>query len=129
LNTTKTAASKLARATWTMVAAVSICMLGNVAQAADSGDSSVQRTVAYRDLDLSDANGVQLLYWRLSSAAKTVCDRADQRDLARVAVANRCIEQAMVQAITAVNSPMLTSLYLAKTGTTQRRFATVAQIG
>jgi UrcA family protein len=129
LNTTKTAASKLARATWTMVAAVSICMLGNVAQAADSGDSSVQKTVGYRDLDLSDANGVQLLYLRLSSAAKSVCDSADQRDLARVAVANHCIEQAMVQAITAVNSPMLTSLYLAKTGTTQRRFATVALIG
>jgi hypothetical protein len=39
------------------------------------------------------------------------------------------MEQAMVQAINSVNNPMLTSLYLAKTGTSEKRFAIVARLG
>jgi UrcA family protein len=104
-------------------------MFGSVAQASDLGDSSAQKTVSYGDLNLTDTMGVQLLYSRLSSAAKTVCDMPDQRELARTAVAKRCIEQAMVQAINTVNNPQLTQLYLAKSRTTEKRFATVARIG
>jgi UrcA family protein len=104
-------------------------MLGSVAQASDSGDSFAQNTVSYGDLNLTDMRGVQVLYSRLSSAAKTVCDMPDSRELERTVVAKRCVEHAMVQAITTVNNPLLTSLYLAKTGTTERRFATVARIG
>jgi UrcA family protein len=129
LKITKAAATKVARATWTTLAAASICMLGSVAQASEAGDSSAQKMVGYGDLHLTESKDVQMLYGRLSSAAKTVCNMPDQRELARTAAANRCVEQAMVEAISAVNNPMLTSLYLAKTGTTEKRFATVARIG
>jgi UrcA family protein len=129
LNITKAAVTKVARATWTSLAAVSICMLGSAAQASDSGDSATQKTVGYGDLNLTDSKGVQVLYWRLTSAAKTVCDMPDQRELARAAAAKRCMEQAMEQAITAVNNPLLTSLYLEKTAPTEKRFVAVARTG
>jgi UrcA family protein len=129
LNITKAAATKAARATLTTLAVASICMLGSVAQASASGDSSAQETVRYGDLNLSDAKGVQVLYWRLLSASKTLCQMPDQRELARAAVAARCVERTMVQAITAVDNPQLRALYFAKTGTTELRFATVARIG
>jgi UrcA family protein len=128
LNVTKAPGTKVAR-TWTTLAAVSICMLGSVAQAADLSDSATQRTVSYGDLNLTDAAGAQVLYSRLTSAAKTVCDMTDQRELARTGAARHCMEQAMVQAVNSVNNPMLTSLYLAKTGTTEKRFAIVARLG
>ena len=129
MNITKAAATKAARATLTTLAVASICMLGSVAQASYSGDSSAQETVRYGDLNLSDAKGVQVLYWRLLSASKTLCQMPDQRDLARAAIAARCVERTMVQAITAVDNPQLRALYFAKTGTTELRFATVARIG
>jgi UrcA family protein len=129
LNITKAAAAKVARATWTTLAAASIFMLGSAAQAADSGESADQKTVGYADLNLTDVKGVQVLYWRLDSAAKTVCNMPDRRELARAANARQCVDQAMVQAIATVNNPLLTSLYLAKTGTMDRRVATVARIG
>jgi UrcA family protein len=129
LNITKAAGTKIARATLTTLAVTSICMLGSVAQAAGSSDSATQRTVGYADLNLADSKGVQTLYLRLTSAAKTVCDMPDQRELARIAAARNCMEQAMVQAINSVNNPMLTSLYLAKTGTSEKRFAIVARLG
>jgi len=103
-------------------------MLGSGAQASDSGDSSTQKTVKYADLNLTDAKGVQTLYWRLTSAATTVCDVPDQRELARAAVAKHCVDQAMAHAIATVNNPLLTSLYVAKTGATDKRFAAVARI-
>jgi UrcA family protein len=129
LKITKAAGTKVARATWTTLAAASICMLGGVAQASESGDVSTQKTVDYGDLILTDAKGIQMLYSRLTSAANTVCDMPDQRELARMAIAKRCVEQAMIQAVTNVNNSLLTSLYLAKTGTTEKRFATVARMG
>jgi UrcA family protein len=129
LTNTKTVMTNMARVTWTTLAAASICMLGNIAQASDSNDFAAQKTVEYGDLNLTDTNGVQVLYSRISSAARTVCEMPDQRELARAAIAKRCVEQAMVQAITTMNNPLLTNLYLSKTGTTERRFATVARIG
>lgn len=127
MNITKAAATKVRQATWTILAAASISMLGSVAQASDSGDSAPQRTVGYADLDLTSTKGATVLYSRLTSAANAVCGRVvGDRDLARIASSKACVDQSMVHAITAVNDPMLTSVYLARTGMTDQRFATMA---
>jgi UrcA family protein len=101
-------------------------VLGSVAQASDSGEYAPQKTVGYADLDLATTKGTAVLYSRLRSAAYEVCGSADSRDLERVTASKSCIAQAMTNAISAVNSPLLTSRYLASTGTTAHNVATMA---
>ena len=126
MNITKAAATKVTQTTWTILAAASICMLGSVAQAYDSSDYAAHKTVGYSDLNLTKTQGAAVLYSRLVSAAKVVCGSADHRDLTGIAAVRPCVDQAMTQAVTSINSPMLTSLYLAKTGTSDKQFATIA---
>jgi UrcA family protein len=126
LNITKAAATKVTQTTWTILAAASICMLGSVAQAYDSSDYAAHKTVDYSDLNLGSSQGAAVLYSRLMSAAEVVCGSADHRDLAGLAAVKPCVDQAMTQAVTSINSPMLTSLYVAKTGTMDKQFATIA---
>jgi UrcA family protein len=126
LNTTKAVATKVAQATWTILAAASISVLGSVAQASESGESAPQRTVGYADLNLTTTKGAAVMYSRLRNAAYEVCGSVYSSDLQPVAVSKPCIARAMKNAITAVNSPMLTSRYLASTGTTAYDVPTVA---
>jgi UrcA family protein len=101
-------------------------MLGSVAQAYDSSDYAAHKTVDYSDLNLGGSEGAAVLYSRLMSAAEEVCGSADHRDLAGLAAVKPCVDQAMTQAVSSINSPMLTSLYVTKTGTMDKQFATIA---
>lgn len=116
MNTKNTGGKNTMRVTWAVLAAVSTTMLAGVTQAAGSGDNLPKQVVTYRDLNLNSKEGTQVLYKRIKSAANEVCGEADVRDLQGTSVRNACLDRAISQAVAAVNSPMLTRVYLAKAG-------------
>jgi UrcA family protein len=113
---------------WALLALVSLTTLANATQAAEAADSlsPPHKVVSFKDLNLTSAEGVALLYGRIRSAAVEVCGVGDQRELARVVAATDCIDKAVSRAIVAVNSPSLTNLYLAKTWKTEKQL--IAQV-
>jgi UrcA family protein len=124
---TKAGGKNALRMTWAMLAAVSITMLADATQAAESGDTPPQQVVSFKDLKLTSSEGIAVLYRRIQSAANNVCGKADTRDLARMAATKACVDRAISQGVAAVNNPMLTSLYLAKTGRTEKQLVAIAQ--
>jgi UrcA family protein len=68
-------------------------------------------TVRYSDLDLSSAQGAQVLYRRIVAAANQLCSEAGVRDLRRTSAADVCAEQAVARAVAGVHSPRLAALY------------------
>ena len=73
------------------------------------------RVVKYGDLDLSRDAGVAALYSRISSAAREVCEPMDAVIMKMLRVRYDCRQEAVARAVDDVNSPALTSYYLAKT--------------
>jgi UrcA family protein len=107
-----------------LCAALSAVLLVSMSVPAGAGESiDVQRRVVkFADLDLTHGAGVAELYARIHSAARDVCVPVISGDLLSVVNARACAARAIERAIAAVNSPRLTSYYLAKT----RRVITVA---
>ena len=83
--------------------------------------------VSFKDLNLNTAEGVEVLYKRIKSAAHEVCADPDRYDLSEFKL-RPCIDDAMSRAIAQVNRPMLTSLYQAKTGKGDKKTTTLAQV-
>jgi UrcA family protein len=100
--------------TWTILAAVSATMLVGVTQAAGSGDNIPKQQVTYQDLNLNSNEGIQVLYKRIQGAANKVCGEVDARNLHGMRIKRACLNRAISQAVAAVNSPMLTTVYLEK---------------
>ena len=71
-------------------------------------------TVRYSDLDLTSAQGTQVLYKRIVTAANQLCSEGGVRDLKRLAAAQTCAEQAVARAVAGVHSPRLVALYSAR---------------
>jgi UrcA family protein len=84
-----------------VVAAMAVTMLVGVAQAADAPE----RVVAFQDLNLNTAAGVQALYRRIHVAADQVCGNVDGRDLQFARVHKACVQRATADAVAAVNKP------------------------
>jgi len=116
------------RMTWAMLAVSTIMLADDATQAAEGGDSPPQQVVRFGDLNLTSSEGVSVLYRRIHSAANEVCGGADTRELARVAATKACVDSAISQAVAAVNNPLLTSLYLAKTGRSEQQITASAQL-
>lgn len=76
-----------------------------------AGANSV--TVHYADLDLTRADGAQVLYQRLKNAANQVCGvRVGARDVFNVALAkDQCVKTALAQAIRSIHNDQLDALY------------------
>jgi UrcA family protein len=90
--------------------------MANSSQAGET-DADVPRiTVKFRDLDLSNKAGIALLYRRIEAAASRVCGSVDPRDLARWATAKACQDRAISRAVASIDSPMLNTEFLARTG-------------
>jgi UrcA family protein len=81
------------------------------AQAAQSEVSVASVAVAYGDLDLDSAAGVNALYRRLRAAAERVCDHPAGRSLADILAYRACFGAALTDAVRDVNSEALTSLH------------------
>ena len=90
-------------------AALSACLLlawSASAYGADGSDAAVvARTVKFKDLDISKAEGAQALYGRISAAARDVC-RAEPYNFVR-----GCRARAVDDAVTGVGSPLLMSIH------------------
>src|SRR5262245_31237399 len=79
-----------------------------------AGDTDDQRsvTVRFADLDLDTPAGASALYGRLSHAAREVCgDPVSVIDLTQLRDIQSCRQEAIVNAVTSVDRPMLTALY------------------
>jgi len=79
-----------------------------------------RKAVNYSDLNLNTPEGAAVLYKRIKSAAREVCDVYDGSlfPQSHNAEVKACIGEAIDHAVMQVNRPMLTNLYKAKTGQT-----------
>jgi UrcA family protein len=75
------------------------------------------RVVHFGDLDLSRQSGAELLYGRIKSAARQVCEPLELGSLRLLHEEVDCREAAIGRAVGDVNSPALTSYFLAKNKT------------
>jgi UrcA family protein len=94
-----------------IAACVAVAASGN-ARAAAADAPTVK--VRYADLNLATEQGSLALYGRIVAAAQKVCAPEDLRDLQAVAAARGCRQEAISQAVRAVHSPMLASVYAAR---------------
>jgi UrcA family protein len=128
MNIKNTAGKNTMRMTWAILAAVSTTMLAGVTQAAGSGDNLPKQAVTYKDLNLNSNEGTEVLYKRIQNAANVVCGKVDVRDLQGMSAKRTCLDRAISQAVAAVNSPMLTRVYLAKSGNPGPQSLPLAQL-
>jgi UrcA family protein len=88
-----------------------------VAQAADYvsvGELRLSEAVSYGDLDLDRNDDVSRLYKRLDRAAKNVCAPLRGRMVTPSAKHRSCVTEALANAVSDVNQPLLTQYYKSK---------------
>jgi UrcA family protein len=108
--------TKVVRMAWGLVASAVIAWgSGNAAQAGEPDNPVPHKVVSFHDLNLNSPEGAAVLYRRINAAAYEVCGNPDRYDLSELKL-HRCVKDAVSRAIAQINSPMLTSLYQAKTG-------------
>ena len=86
---------------------------GAMSVAADESDAP-QVVVKFGDLNLSNPQGADALYHRISSAALKVCRPQDDGSLASMDRVQACIHKAIVDAVTKVDRAELFAVYNAK---------------
>jgi UrcA family protein len=108
-----TAASKLTtfRRSLTVAGAFAALAVTTVSFAAPPSDKLPSVTVRFDDLNLATSAGVDALYHRISSAARSVCRDESSRDLKFVAAIEHCRADAIARAVREVNSPHLALLH------------------
>ncbi len=79
---------------------MSLC---GAAQAADRVGEVPTKTVSFRDLDLSTADGAQTLYGRIEDAAREVCRGTELAEF------DACRAHAIEDAVEFVGSPLLSA--------------------
>lgn len=99
---------------WGLAASAAITWgCGSTAQAAKPENFVPSKVVRFQDLNLESPEGAAVLYRRINAAAHEVCGDPDRYQELKP---NRCVKDAVSQAIAQVDRPMLTSLYQEKTG-------------
>jgi len=109
--------------TWmpVLLAAAGVIGWTAAAHAGDGDDDIPRQVVKFADLNLDSTAGASTLFRRIESAAERVC--GDPRGTRELFTENRlktCKGQAIERAVDTVNSALLTSLYLAKTGRAEK---------
>jgi len=88
------------------------------AQAGEPGspDRAVRNVIVdYSDLDLGETKDAQVMYSRLTAAARTACgNESSTRDLRRAADYRACRERALNDAVVGVDSARLQALHAAR---------------
>jgi UrcA family protein len=95
----------------TALLALTLFTTAAIAGTVTVSDDAIAMAVPYGDLDLSTNAGNRTLYARLTSAAKRVCPRIDNRDLQMRASVDACRAQALARAVRAIDSPALAALH------------------
>jgi len=90
--------------------------LATTAAVASPQDTDVPTlSVKYHAADVAQPGGAERLYARIQRAARLVCQRPDDRDLAAYAGYRQCFDRAVDTAVSNVNVTALTALHRAKT--------------
>jgi UrcA family protein len=79
--------------------------------AASSLDSPPQRVVKFGDVNLATDSGVAMLYFRIRSAAREVCEAASVWNVEAVLASKECTERAIERAVEEINDPQLKSYH------------------
>jgi UrcA family protein len=88
-------------------------LLGSAQALAAPPAAAPSVTVGYSDLDLSTAAGAHTLYHRIKGAARDVCG-SEGRSVLEVSLWRSCVQGAIANAVGAVDSPLVTSVYSGK---------------
>jgi UrcA family protein len=128
MNIQNTSGKNSMHQTLVVLAALSATMLAGVTRAAVPGDYFPKQAVTYKDLNLNSNADIQVLYKRIQGAANQVCGKVDVRDLQGMRFTKACVERAISGAVAAVSSPMLTRVYLAKSGGPMPQSFPLAQV-
>jgi UrcA family protein len=91
------------------MALTAIAALPATATHAESTQIKRSETVHYGDLDLANQPGAVTLYRRLHLAATDVCSLPSEGRYPSGADYQRCVEQAMGDAVASVDQPVLTT--------------------
>ncbi|MBV8877949.1 MAG: UrcA family protein [Gammaproteobacteria bacterium] len=96
----------------------------SLVQAADrSQDLQHSQKVAFSDLNLTKAQGTVTLYRRIRAAARTVCGPLDIGFADERADWNRCVDDAIADAVAKVADASLTDYHLLKTNRSRTSLA------
>ena len=86
------------------------------ASAASAFDDEAKNVVVrYSDLNLSQPQDASTLYNRIQRAARAACEDDEAASLARLQRFHKCVDQAVTNAVAAINSQQLTELHEAQT--------------
>lgn len=95
-----------------LFAAIAIGLVWVAPASAEQGIRISHVAVSYGDLDLTRAEGVKALTYRLKSAVNQVCgSAATSASLTIRRKITACREHAMNNAVAEINAPLLTALY------------------
>jgi len=87
--------------------AIAVCTLQVTARASDEGLPS--KRVSYADLDISKPAGAKVLYARIKTAARQVCE-IPGFSMEATRLMDRCVDHAIDKAVKDVGSPALSAL-------------------
>jgi UrcA family protein len=94
----------IAMGTFVAVAAV------NLAAATPEATAPQSRVVRYTDLDPTRPEDARRLYSRIKRAARAVCDNHPSSDLERLREYDKCLTQAMTEAVGKVHSERVSAI-------------------
>ena len=92
-----------------LMAITAIAALPVNATHAENGEIQRSETVRYGDLDLANQPGAITLYRRLHTAAADVCSLPSEGRYSATPDYQRCVQQAMGEAVASVGQPVLTT--------------------
>ena len=87
--------------------------LSGLALPAHAADS-VQTTVEFSDLDLSQERDINQLYARLQRASSQVCQKHNGREQYQRRLFKECYVETLERAVTSINAVQLTKLHAAR---------------
>jgi len=94
-----------------IAACIALVSVTGLAFGAAASDDRPQRTVSFADLDIGHEAGAEVLYARIRSAARAVCEPQLDRELTLLTNYRHCVDAAIGRAVADVNAPALTTLY------------------
>lgn len=95
-----------------MLAAMAACLAGGSAGADTNRTDDVPKiVVSLAGLELSTPKGAEMVYGRIRSAAKIVCQVDQSRELERMTRARACFRDAVDDAVGQADRPVLSALH------------------
>lgn len=103
-----------------MLTAVAAHLAAGYASAdSDRTDDVPKIVVSLAGLDLSTPKGADVVYGRIRSAAKVICDVNQSRELSQTARARVCFRNAVDDAVAQAKRPLLSALHARKMGSSR----------